>query len=156
MQHTLSKSLLAGSLGLLMITPVYAGQYADQLGQCLYQNMTKSDRDVFTQWAFVTIGKTNAAKQITVIPESKIKAVNTKAKESLQTLIATKCANEAAKVALHEPKDGLKNTVTAVAEKVMQEEFKDKLKGSLPITNIRLDNESVQKSAEFLMNFLKK
>ncbi len=154
--HTLSRSLLVGSLGLLMVIPAHAGQYADQLGACLYQNMTKSDRDVFTQWAFVTIGKTKAAKQITVIPESKIKAVNAKAKESLQTLIVSKCSKEAAKVALHEPKDGLRNTVTAVAEKVMQEEFKDRLKGSLPISTIRLDNEAVQKSAEFLMNFLKK
>ena len=57
-----------------------------------------------TQWAFVTLGKTDAAKQITVIPESKIKQVNKEAKKRLTRLMTEACAREAANVALHESK----------------------------------------------------
>lgn len=52
-----------------------------------------------TQWAFVTLGKTDAAKQITVIPESKIKQVNKEAKKRLTRLMTEACAREAANVA---------------------------------------------------------
>lgn len=38
---------------------------------CVYNNLTSSDKTVMTQWAFVTLGKTNAARQITVIPGCK-------------------------------------------------------------------------------------
>ena len=47
-----------------------AGQYAQALGDCIYDNLSREDKNVMTQWAFVTLGKTDAAKQITVIPES--------------------------------------------------------------------------------------
>lgn len=62
-----------------------------------------------TQWAFVTLGKTDAAKQITVIPESKIKQVNKEAKKRLTRLMTEACAREAANVALHESKNGLQD-----------------------------------------------
>ena len=62
----------------------YAGQYAQALGDCVYDNLSREDKNVMTQWAFVTLGKTDAAKQITVIPESKIKQVNKEAKKRLR------------------------------------------------------------------------
>ncbi len=40
-----------------------AGQYAEELGVCVYKNLTSSDKTVMTQWAFVTLGKTKAARQ---------------------------------------------------------------------------------------------
>ena len=66
----------------------YAGQYAQALGDCVYDNLSREDKNVMTQWAFVTLGKTDAAKQITVIPESKIKQVNKEAKNGLQDAAA--------------------------------------------------------------------
>lgn len=44
----------------------YAGQYAQALGDCVYDNLSREDKNVMTQLAFVTLGKTDAAKQITV------------------------------------------------------------------------------------------
>ena len=68
----------------------YAGQYAQALGDCVYDNLSREDKNVMTQWAFVTLGKTDAAKQITVIPESKNKQVN---KEALANLLNPGTAN---------------------------------------------------------------
>ena len=47
-----------------------------------------------TQWAFVTLGKTDAAKQITVIPESKNKQVNKEAKKRMTRLMTAEEAHK--------------------------------------------------------------
>ena len=75
-----------------------AGQYAQALGDCIYDNLSREDKNVMTQWAFVTLGKTDAAKQITVIPESKNKQVNKEAKKRMTRLMTEACAREAANV----------------------------------------------------------
>ena len=102
----------------------YAGQYAQALGDCVYDNLSREDKNVMTQWAFVTLGKTDAAKQITVIPESKIKQVNKEAKKRLTRLMTEACAREAANVALHESKTAFRTQ-------------RDSLESDLPKNNLR-------------------
>ena len=52
----------------------FAGQYAQQLSDCAYNNLNSQDKKILTQWAFVSLGKTKAAKEVTVIPAQKITA----------------------------------------------------------------------------------
>ena len=103
-----------------------AGQYAQALGDCIYDNLSREDKNVMTQWAFVTLGKTDAAKQITVIPESKNKQVNKEAKKRMTRLMTEACAREAANVALHESKSGLQDAAAQLGIRLAKEQLKDK------------------------------
>lgn len=107
----LAAALLIGSLPAVS----FAGQYADALSDCVYRNLSSSDKALMTQWAFVNLGKTNAARQIVVIPDAKIKEVNKNAKNALVRILAKACAKESGKVALYESKDGLKLAATGLA-----------------------------------------
>ena len=79
-----------------------------------------------TQWAFVTLGKTDAAKQITVIPESKNKQVNKEAKKRMTRLMTEACAREAANVALHESKSGLQDASCTVGSDLPKNNLRTK------------------------------
>lgn len=100
-----------------------AGQYADELGACLVQNAKADDKKVLTQWAFVTLGQTSAAKEVTTIPTSKIKSVNDRAQTVVLRLMAG-CAKPALKATLYEGKNGLTGALKYVAGNMMQEELK--------------------------------
>lgn len=103
-----------------------AGQYAQALGDCIYDNLSREDKNVMTQWAFVTLGKTDAAKQITVIPESKNKQVNKEAKKRMTRLMTEACAREAANVALHESKSGLQDAAAQLGVRLAKENLRTK------------------------------
>lgn len=133
----------------------FAGQYADALGDCVYNNLSAEDKVVMTQWAFVTLGKTNAAKQITVIPEAKIKEVNKNAKNRVTRLLTQNCAKESAKVALYESKDGLKNAAATLAYRLAQDQLKDKFDDSLN-NLLNPGTANVLKGAEVLKGFFNK
>lgn len=55
-----------------------ASEASDALADCLYKNTSQADRNAFVQWAFVTIGKADAAKAVTEIPQAKIRQVEKK------------------------------------------------------------------------------
>lgn len=133
----------------------FAGQYSDALGECVYRNLSAEDKVVMTQWAFVTLGKTSAAKQITVIPEAKTKEVNKNAKNRLTRLLTQNCAKESAKVALYESKDGLKNAAATLAYRLAQEQLKDKFDDSLN-NLLNPGTANVLKGAEVLKGFFNK
>ena len=104
----------------------YAGQYAQALGDCVYDNLSREDKNVMTQWAFVTLGKTDAAKQITVIPESKNKQVNKEAKKRMTRLMTEACAREAANVALHDSKSGLQTPLHSLGSDLPKNNLRTK------------------------------
>lgn len=132
-----------------------AGQYATALGNCVYNSLSTSDKNVMVQWAFVNLGKTNAAKQITVIPESKIKAVNASAKSTLTRILTQNCAKEAADVALHESKNGVRDSISQLAVRIAQEQLKGSMDDSLSgLLNPGTAN--VLKGAQVLKDFFKK
>ena len=74
-----TKALLFAALAAALSTAAQAGQYADAMAQCILTNTSASDRDTLTQWAYVTLGKTDAAKTVQDIPAAKTKAVEDKA-----------------------------------------------------------------------------
>lgn len=133
----------------------YAGQYAQALGDCVYDNLSREDKNVMTQWAFVTLGKTDAAKQITVIPESKIKQVNKEAKKRLTRLMTEACAREAANVALHESKNGLQDAAAQLGVRLAKEQLKGKTDEALA-NLLNPGTANVLRGAEVLKGFFKK
>lgn len=150
----MKKLLLAA---LFLSQSAFAGQYAEQLSQCVYNNLNSQDKKVLTQWAFVTLGKTKAAKEITVIPASKIKAVDDKAKQTISSLVTQKCGKELAKVALHEKSAGLKEAGANLALKLAQDELKGKYENIFPSLNLSDQGTmNVMKAGEILDGFFKK
>ena len=133
----------------------YAGQYAQALGDCVYDNLSREDKNVMTQLAFVTLGKTDAAKQITVIPESKIKQVNKEAKKRLTRLMTEACAREAANVALHESKNGLQDAAAQLGVRLAKEQLKGKTDEALA-NLLNPGTANVLRGAEVLKGFFKK
>ena len=84
-----------------------AGQYATELGQCLYNNASQADSDTLTQWA------------------------TSKAQTVVLRLLAQDCASQALKATLYEGKngvsEGIKHAVTMRLEKEFQSQTVDAL-----------------------------
>lgn len=134
---------------------VFAGQYAQQLSECAYKNLNSSDKKVLTQWAFVTLGKTKAAKEVVAIPSQKTKEVESKAKNVMKSLMTEKCGKEMAKVALYEKKEGFREAASDLAMKLAQDEMGSKLDSIFPnLTDKGTLN--VMKAGEVLDGFFKK
>ena len=89
-----TKALLFAALAAALSTGAQAGQYADAMAQCILSNTSASDRDTLTQWAYVTLGKTDAAKKVQAIPAAKTKAVEDKAKKLVTNLTTQDRASE--------------------------------------------------------------
>ena len=125
----------------------YAGQYAQALGDCVYDNLSREDKNVMTQWAFVTLGKTDA--------ESKNKQVNKEAKKRMTRLMTEACAREAANVALHESKSGLQDAAAQLGIRLAKEQLKDKTDEALA-NLLNPGTANVLRGAEVLKGFFKK
>ena len=80
-----TKALLFAALAAALSTGAQAGQYADAMAQCILTNTSASDRDTLTQWAYVTLGKTDAAKKVQAIPAAKPRPWKTRRRNSSQT-----------------------------------------------------------------------
>lgn len=93
------------------ITTAQAGQYGDQLGRCLVEHAGQSDTKILTQWAFVTVGQTQAAREIVTIDKATQNRVSSKAQAVVLRLLGKDCAAEALKATLYEGKDGIPNGI---------------------------------------------
>ena len=138
-----------------LISPaVFAGQYAQQLSDCVYQNLNSQDKKILTQWAFVTLGKTKAAKEVAVIPAQKIKEVEAKGRSVMKSIVTERCGKEMAKVALYETKEGFKDAGTDLALRLAKDEMGSKLDSLFPpITDKGSLN--VMKAGEVLDGFFR-
>ncbi|WP_277041991.1 hypothetical protein [Turicimonas muris] len=133
----------------------FAGQYAQQLSDCAYNNLNFQDKKILTQWAFVSLGKTKAAKEVTVIPAQKIKDIEAKGKAVMTSIVTERCGKEMAKVALYETKDGFKEAGSDLALRLAKDEMGSKLDSIFPkITDQGSLN--VMKAGEVLDGFFKK
>lgn len=129
----------------LILAPVLLGAGAAEaastsaapaaLADCLYKNTTASDRTVFLQWAYVALGKTDAAKAVAAIPAAKTKQVETKAQAALTKVVLKSCPKEAMNVLLADPKNGLQTTLVALAEKLVSAEIE---KRATPLLNLTI------------------
>ncbi len=116
------RSLALSALGALIL-PVWASPQSDELADCIYANITPEDRTVLVQWAFVTIGRSEAARQIADIPNETRKAVDGKARRSLTRLLIEKCPKPTGALLISDPRGGLQDTIHSLAEKVVAEEI---------------------------------
>lgn len=108
---------------------------ASSLADCLYRNTGSTDRDTFVQWAFVTIGKSSAAQSIAKISAAKTKEVEGKAQSALTKLVLKSCPKEVASLVISDPKNGLENTLAALANKLVSAEIE---KRTSPLLNLTI------------------
>ena len=95
-----------------------AASAADELADCLYANTSAQDKTTFLQWAYVALGRTEAAKSVQTIPAAKIKTVEKKAQTTL----------------ISDPKKGLEKTLTSLAGKLVQAEVEKRTSPLLSMT----------------------
>lgn len=105
------------------------------LADCLYKNTGSAERTVFMQWAYVTLGKTDAAKAVAAIPSAKTKQVETQAQAALTKVVLKSCPKEAMNVLLADPRKGLQTTLVALAEKLVAAEIE---KRTTPVLNLTI------------------
>ena len=113
--------LMLTSLGLSSVC--CAGQYGDELGRCLVKNASEADTKVLTQWAFVTLGQTKAAREIATISPKVTSRTTSKAQTVVLRLLGKDCAKEALKATLYEGKDGIGNGIKSAVTQRMQAEL---------------------------------
>lgn len=133
--------LVAGALALsLFATPIVAVQAAstsdtsEAFAECLYKHATASDKQVLVQWAYVTLSKTSAAKQIQTIPSAKVKNIESSAQKALTNLVVGRCSSPAVKVLMKNPKNGLQETMTLLAGKLVNAEIERRASPILSLT----------------------
>ena len=125
--------LFAATLaGMLVCGSAFAGDYATSLGKCLYNRSGSQDKTTLTQWAFVSLGQTDAAKGITTIPDAKTQQVNTEAKSVVSKLLLSSCSKEALQVLLHEPSTGLQDSISAITSEMVSEKIKSYAGSTFP------------------------
>ena len=107
---------------------------ADELADCLYANTSAQDKTTFLQWAYVTLGRTEAAKSVQTIPAAKIKTVEKKAQTTLTQLVMKSCPKPAMNLLLSDPKKGLEKTLTSLAGKLVQAEVEKRTSPLLSMT----------------------
>ena len=135
----MKNKLVAGALALsLFATPIVAVQAAstsdtsEALAECLYKHATASDKQVLVQWAYVTLSKTSAAKQIQTIPSAKVKNIESSAQKALTNLVVGRCSSPA--VLMKNPKNGLQETMTLLAGKLVNAEIERRASPILSLT----------------------
>lgn len=130
----------AGALALaLLANPIVAAQAAsadvsEALADCLYQHSTAADKQVFLQWAFVTLGKTAAAQKVQKIPDARVKSTEAQAQKTLTNLVVGKCSQPSLKVLMKDPKNGLQNTLNSLAQKMVEAEIRRRTSPVLALT----------------------
>ena len=130
----------AGALALaLLANPIVAAQAAstdvsEALADCLYQHSTAADKQVFLQWAYVTLGKTAAAQKVQKIPDARVKSTEAQAQKTLTNLVVGKCSQPALKVLMKDPKNGLQNTLNSLAQKMVEAEIRRRTSPVLALT----------------------
>ncbi len=139
----------------LVSTSAIAGDYAQGLATCVYDHLTPNDKKLMTQWAFVTLGRTSAAKEVMVIPEDKIKSVSKNATNALKRVVLDECGKEFAQTALHEKGEGLKDATATLAYRIAMDELKGKLDNVFPDVMDK-GTENVLKAGEVLEGLFRK
>ena len=127
--------LVAGALALsLFATPIVAVQAASTSDTSEALAATASDKQVLVQWAYVTLSKTSAAKQIQTIPSAKVKNIESSAQKALANLVVGRCSSPAVKVLMKNPKNGLQETMTLLAGKLVNAEIERRASPILSLT----------------------
>ena len=78
--------------------------------------------------------KTSAAKQIQTIPSAKVKNIESSAQKALTNLVVGRCSSPAVKVLMKNPKNGLQETMTLLAGKLVNAEIERRASPILSLT----------------------
>ena len=152
-----TKIMTAVVAGCVLSSSAFAGEYATALGKCLYDNTTAADKTTLTKWAFVTLGKTDAAKSVVTIPATKTNAVDQQAKQLVTRLVATSCRKEATQVALHESTSGLQDAVVALSSQMIADQIKSQSKNTFSNSLISPEtSEQLMETGKALKNLFQK
>ncbi len=130
----IAPAALAALLLSLAGAPALASRESDALADCLYENTSSADRTVMVQWAYVTLGKTRAAKAVQAISDEKTKAVEAEAQKTLTKLVMKRCAKPAMKLLVADPKNGLQDTLQTLAVKLAKREVEKRTSPILSLT----------------------
>lgn len=100
--------------------------------------MSASDQKILVQWAFVSLARTSAAREVAVVPDSKIRQVEAKAQKTLATLLVKSCSKEGLRLAFKDPKNGLQDSLEVLAQNLVKKEIERRTSPllSLSITDI--------------------
>lgn len=150
--------------GMLACSPALAGEYATALGQCLYKNSSDADKTTLMQWAFVTLGKTDAAKSIATISAAKTQEVDQQTKTLVTRLVTTSCSTEAKQVVLKEPTTGLRDAMVAITTEMIKDKlsssatstFSNSLISSETATQLKETGKALNEAGQSLKNLFKK
>lgn len=152
-----TKTVITILAGWLLSSSAFAGEYATALGTCLYDNTTDADKATLTQWAFVTLGKTDAARSVVTIPAAKTNAVDQQAKKLVTRVITTSCRKEAAQVALHESTTGLQDAIVAISSRMIANQIKSQAKNTFSNSLLSPEkSEQLTEAGKALKNFFQK
>lgn len=152
-----TKLLTITLAGFMACGSAFAGDYATALGECLYKNTSSEDKTTLTQWAFVTLGKTSAARSIATIPAAKTQEVDQKTKSLLVRLTTSTCSKEALQVALHEPSTGLQDAVSSMSSQMIRDQIRTQAKDILSNSLLAPDSGTqTHRGSALLKNLLKK
>lgn len=116
-QPALFKFCLCALFSTCAAGTVCAASAADELADCLYANTSAEDKTTFLQWAYVALGRTEAAKSVQTIPAAKIKTVEKKAQTTLTQLVMKSCPKPAMNLLLSDPKKGLEKNADIARRK---------------------------------------
>ena len=104
-----------------------ASQAASSLGACLYRSATPAQKDVFIQWAYVTIGGFAAAKRIQPIPEAATRQVTQRTKSALAALLLRSCPGETAAAFAADPRNAAADAMEEFVSLMMREKVRSKM-----------------------------
>lgn len=111
---------------------------AERFASCLEKSMSAADQKVLVQWAFASLARTSAAKEVAVVPASKIRMVEAKAQKTLASLLVRSCSKEGLRLAFTDPKNGLQDSLAVLAQRLIKKEIDKRTSPllSLSITDI--------------------
>lgn len=82
----------------------------------------------------MALSKTSAARQVQTIPSSKVKSVESNAQKTLTNLVVGRCSAPALRVLMKNPKNGLQETMTLLATKLVNAEIERRTSPLLSLT----------------------
>lgn len=85
----------------------FAGQYADQLSQCLISHSNEQDRSELAKWIFSVIAQHPDIKEYTNLTDEQQKTIGKTAANIFQRLMTKDCKEEFASVITHERNQGV-------------------------------------------------
>lgn len=105
-----------GLLAISLVLPAWAGQYSQALSQCLVQSAQPQERELLTQWAFVSAGSNPALRPYLAANKNQIDNLNKQAAHIFTQLLTSSCRQQTQQALLHEGLNSLKYSFNALGE----------------------------------------